>query len=323
VSAVDTGAVYDRGYRPYEGPRGGRGAARTALYRASLRRALGLRRSWRQKVAPFVLLAIAVIPAIVNVGVAYLTRDTPAERVSFFTYREYVGVSNSLLVFVALAAPDLLCPDRRQRVLPLYFARPLTGADYVLAKLGAMFTLLFSFGFLPQVVLFLGQMLVSEEGSMRYAGDHLDILWKVPVSVALLSLFFAVVGLALASLSSRRITAGAIIVGLFLISSIVSSVIVGDDTVQSQSGQSYQTPDGNTLVVDEPVTLEHEGSWAALVDLWGLPLELRDLVFSGHIDPTGDLAGVDGGGVGAVAVYLVILLAAGATLFVRYAEVER
>ena len=70
-----TGAVYDRGYRPYEGPRGGRGAATFALYRASIRRALGIRRSWRQKVAPFMLLAIVTVPAIVNVGIAYVTRD--------------------------------------------------------------------------------------------------------------------------------------------------------------------------------------------------------------------------------------------------------
>ena len=63
-----SGAVYDRGYRPYDGPRGGRGAALAALVRLSVRRALGLRRSWRQKVFPWSLLAIATIPAIVNVG---------------------------------------------------------------------------------------------------------------------------------------------------------------------------------------------------------------------------------------------------------------
>ena len=88
------GAVYDRGYRPYEGPRGRRGAATLALYKASMRRALGLRRTWRQKVAPFVLLAVVTIPAIVNVGIGYVTRD----RVNGFeiiTYREYVGVSSA------------------------------------------------------------------------------------------------------------------------------------------------------------------------------------------------------------------------------------
>ena len=35
------GAVYDRGYRPYEGARGGREAATFALFQASMRRALG------------------------------------------------------------------------------------------------------------------------------------------------------------------------------------------------------------------------------------------------------------------------------------------
>src|SRR3954447_24153732 len=83
------GAVYDRGYRPYDGPRGGRRAATFALYRASIRRALGLRRSWRQKVAPFVLLAIVTVPAVVNVGIAYITRDQINRRIEFITYRQY------------------------------------------------------------------------------------------------------------------------------------------------------------------------------------------------------------------------------------------
>ncbi len=314
---VGAGAVYDRGYRPYEGPRGGRTAARWALYRASLRRALGLRRPWRQKIAPFVLLAIAVVPAIVNVGVAYVTRDTPADFVQVFTFREYVGVSNSLLVFVALTAPDLLCPDRRHRVLPLYFARPLTGLDYVVAKVGAMVSILFAFGFLPQVVLFIGQMLVSEDGSLGYAGDHLDVLWKVPIAVALLSLFFTMVGMAVSSLTARRITAGAIIVGMFLVTSITSSVIVNEDevTTTGSTGPNGTQPE---LVIRDP-----EGSPAALFNLWTLPLHLRDLVFLGHSDPYGDLAGVEGGSAAAVGIYVVLLLAAGGTLAVRYAEVER
>ena len=103
---VTRGAVYDRGYRPYEGKRGRRGAATLALYKASVRRALGLRRSWRQKVAPFVLLAVVTIPAIVNVGIAYVTRNdvftNGRVRIEIITYREYVGVSSALLLFVAL-----------------------------------------------------------------------------------------------------------------------------------------------------------------------------------------------------------------------------
>ena len=76
-----------------------------------------------------------------------------------------------------------MCPDRRQRVLPLMFARPLTGFDYVVAKFGAIFTILFAFSFLPQVVLFVGNMLVERQRA-RLLHEHVDVLWKVPVAVA-------------------------------------------------------------------------------------------------------------------------------------------
>ena len=296
--SVGTGAVYDRGYRPYDGPRGGRRAATLALYRASIRRALGLRRSWRQKVAPFVLLGIVTIPAIVNVGIGYVTRDRIGSPVEFITYRDYVGVSSSLLVFVAITAPDIICPDRRQRVLPLLFARPLTGLDYVIAKVGAIFSILFAFSFLPQVVLFIGQALVSD-GALDYVRDNVDVLWKVPLAVALLAAFYAVVGVAIASLASRRIVAGASFIGLFLVSSITSGILVGD----------FESTG--------------EGSAAALINVLGLPLYLRDLVFLGHIDPESPLVGVASGGLYAVVVYIVVAAAAAAVLVYRYRWTER
>ena len=111
-----------------------------------------------------------------------MTRDRLEDRLEIVTYRDYVGVSSALLLFVALVAPDVMCPDRRQRVLPLMFARPLTGVDYVVAKVGAIASILFAFSFLPQVVLFLGNMLVSDSASDYFTG-HLDVLWKVPLSV--------------------------------------------------------------------------------------------------------------------------------------------
>ena len=193
-----------------------------------MRRALGIRRSWRQKVAPFTLLGIVTIPAIVNVGIGYVTRDRfLTERIQIITYREYVGVSAALLLFVALVAPDVVCPDRRQHVLPLMFARPITGVDYVVAKLGAIATILFAFSFLPQVVLFVGNMLVSDS-ALDYFTGHLDVLWKVPVAVALLAVYYAVIGVAISSLTDRRIVAGASVIGLFLVTSIASGIFVGD-----------------------------------------------------------------------------------------------
>ncbi|MBI5090767.1 MAG: hypothetical protein HZB15_18410 [Actinobacteria bacterium] len=297
-AAPTGGAVYDRGYRPYEGPRGRRGAATFALYKASIRRALGLRRSWRQKVAPFVLLGVVTIPAIVNVGVGYVTRNQLEDRIEIITYRDYVGVSAALLLFVALVAPDVMCPDRRQRVLPLMFARPMLGSDYVIAKVGSIVSILFAFSFLPQVVLFIGNMLVSDS-ALTYVKDNVDILWKVPVAVVLLCVFYAVIGVSISALTDRRIVAGAAIIGLFLVTSITSGVMVGDNR---EFG---------------------DGSAAALINLAALPLHLRDIVFLGHVDRTTSLGGVSGGGFMALGVFIAVVALGLGVLWRRYKWVER
>lgn len=288
------GAVYDRGYRPYEGPRGGRREGTLALYRASMRRALGIRRSWRQKVFPWVLLAIATVPAIINVGIGYVTRDSPRADFSFITYREYVGVSSALLLFVALTAPDVVCPDRRHRVLPLIFARPLVGADYVLAKVAAISTILFAFSFLPQVVLFVGQMLVSK-GALDYLTDNAAVLWQVPLSVFLLAIYYGAIGVAVSSLTSRRIVGGVAILGLALVPSVVTGILL-------DSGEG----DGTGTI--------------AVLNLLALPLHLRDLIFLGNTDPDGPLGGIEYGGLLAVIVYVVVLVAAFTILFLRYRQ---
>ena len=289
------GAVYDRGYRPYDGPRGGRRAAVLALWKASVRRAIGLRRTWRQKVLPFGLLAVVCIPAAVNVGIGYATRNSPLEGFSFFTYREYVGVSSSLLLFVAVCAPDVICPDRRQRVLPVIFARPLTGSDYVLAKLGAIGSIVFAFSFLPQVLLFVGQTLVSKDGSLAYVRDNAEILWQVPVAVAVLAVYYAALSLAIASLTPRRVVAGAAIFGVTIISSIVAVILEEADAL---------------------------GGRGTLFNVLALPLEVRDLIFLGHIHQESDLAGVAGGGALALVTYLAVLGLSLGVLFWRYRWAE-
>jgi ABC-2 type transport system permease protein len=294
-TGTGAGAVYDRGYRPYDGRRGGRGAARTALFRVSLRRAIGLRRPWRQKVAPVLLLGLAVIPAIVNVGIGYITRDNPPVDFEFITYREYVVVSSSLLLlFVALMGPDVICPDRRNRVLPLIFARPLNGTDYVVAKLAAIAGLVFAFGLLPQIVLFVGQMLVRDK-ALDYLTDNAEVLWKAPAAVAIVAIYYAAIVLAVSSLTSRRIVAGAVFVGLLLTATTVSGILVGIEE------SSF-----------------NEGSAAGLIDIAALPLHLRDVVFLGHVDPTEALGGVANAGLYALAGYLAVLFVALTVLFARY-----
>lgn len=297
------GAVYDRGYRPYEGERGGRGAARAALVRLSVRRALGLRRSWRQKVLPWSLLANATVPAIINVGIKYVTRNTPAADIDLITFHDYVGVSTTLLLFIAVAAPDLVCPDRRNRVLPLIFARPLTGTDYVLAKVGALAALLFGFGFLPQVVLFVGQMLVVEEGALNFLTENAEVLWQVPVAVGLFSVYWATLALALASTTKRRIVGGVALLATVFVSAAVSAILVAA---------------GGADVED----LFENGSLWGLLNLLEIPLRITDLVFLGHVDPRSLLGGADGAGLGAILVAVAVVIGSLGFLVYRYRSAE-
>ena len=297
------GAVYDRGYRPYEGQRGGRGASRAALVRLSIRRALGLRRSWRQKVLPWSLLGIATIPAVINVGVKYITRNTPAADVDLITFRDYVGVSTTLLLFIAVTAPDMVCPDRRNRVLPLIFSRPLTGNDYVLAKVGALTAILFGFGFFPQVVLFVGQMLVVEEGALDFLMENAEVLWQVPVAVALFSLYWATLALALSATTTRRIVGGVALLATVFVSATVSSILVfaGGADVEN---------------------LFENGSLWGLLNVLEIPLRITDLVFLGHVDPTSLVGGAEGAGLGVILVYAAVVAGSVGYLVYRYRRVQ-
>jgi ABC-2 type transport system permease protein len=298
ISTPLGGAVYDRGYRPYEGPRGGRSAARWALWRLSVRRILGIRRSWRQKVLPWTLLGIATLPAIVNVGAEYLARQQDEGRFipEFFSFRDYMDVSTVLLLFVAVAAPDVICPDRHDRVLPLIFSRQLTGIDYVLAKVGAVAAVVFGFTFLPQMVLFLGQMFVSRDGSLDYFLDHDELIWQVAVSAALFAVYYALISVALASFTDRRIVGAISFLGVVLISSAVSAVLV-------------ETSGG-------------EESAADLLSVLTPPRALRDVVFLGHIHWSEPLSGVAGGGIMAFVVFIAIVLVCWGALTWRYREVQ-
>ena len=65
------GAVYDLGYEPYDGERLGRSGARRTVFWDGIRRVLGIRRKARRKVLPWTLIVIAVIPAIVVVGIGF------------------------------------------------------------------------------------------------------------------------------------------------------------------------------------------------------------------------------------------------------------
>ncbi len=176
--------IYDRGYRTYDGPRLGPRGARRAVFRDGVRRVLGLGRKARQKIFPWSLIAISVVAAAIFVGVHWAIGNIEESvRQQIPTYGGlfdfYSGIS---LLFIALAGPQLLIPDRTKGVLSVYFSRPLTVDGYLGSKTGAFAVVVGSIYIVPQVVLHLGLALIADEGFLTYLGENLDILWKVPVT---------------------------------------------------------------------------------------------------------------------------------------------
>ena len=182
----DPAVILDRGYRHYEGIRTGRRGAMRAIVREGYRRVVGLRRKGRRKLLPWSLIVLALMSVLILVTIVWLTSSVEgAEGVSeqIPRYRGYFDfISVVALLFAAYAGPQLLVPDRTRGVLNVYFSRPLTVRDYLLAKGAAYAAVILSFWLVPQLLLHLGLAILSPAGFLTYLGQTTDILWKVPVA---------------------------------------------------------------------------------------------------------------------------------------------
>ena len=188
--------IHNIGYRSYDGPRLGRAYARRSLYSQSLRGAYGLGRSVKSKVLPMVLFAVMCVPAAIMVAVTVATKATklPVE------YTNYAVVMQAVIgLYVASQAPQAVSRDLRFKTVPLYFSRPIETADYVRAKFAALASALFLITAVPLVVLYAGALLAKLDFTDQTKGFLQGL-----VSVALLSLLFAGIGLVISAVTPRR-----------------------------------------------------------------------------------------------------------------------
>ncbi len=204
--------IFDRGYRTYDGPRTGPSGARSAVYKDGIRRVLGLRRKARLKIIPWGLLSVGLIAAAVFIGIHWAIGNIEESlREGVPTYGGLFDFYSAIsLLFMTLAGPLLLIPDRSRGVLSVYFSRPLTVDGYLVSKVGAFVTVVGAIYIVPQVVLHIGLALIASEGFLPYMGDNLDILWKVPVTtVAFIGLNGAIVFILSAVIDRTGIAAAA------------------------------------------------------------------------------------------------------------------
>jgi len=216
-----TGAIYDLGYRGYDGPRLGRRAAFATLFWASLRAAFGLGRSGRSKIVPWGLSAIMIVPAAVAGAIQALAPG----GLSPFNYDNYLwDLQPILALFVAAQAPELVSSDQRNHVLSLYFSHALARSDYALAKFAAMAAALLVLALAPLLVILFASILAATDVAAA-VGDQLGNLPQIIGSPLIYAVPIAAVGMAIASFTPRRAYATGAIIAVFLVSAAVGGIL--------------------------------------------------------------------------------------------------
>ncbi|MER6783582.1 ABC transporter permease [Streptomyces sp. NPDC000658] len=290
--AGDQTRIHNIGYRSYDGPRLGRAYARRSLYSQSLRGAYGLGRSVKSKVLPMLLFVVMCVPAAIMVAVAVATKakELPVD------YTRYAIIMQAVIsLYVASQAPQSVSRDLRFKTVPLYFSRPIETADYVRAKFAALASALFVLTAAPLLVLYVGALLAKLDFADQTKGFGQGL-----VSVALLSLLFAGIGLVIASVTPRRGFGIAAVIAVLTISYGAVS------TLQAIAEAQDSTRSIPWIGLFSPVTLI-DGVQSAFLG--------ASSAFPGGVGPT------DGQGVVYVLVVLGLIAAGYGLLIRRYRKV--
>ena len=216
------GAIYDIGYQHYDGKRLGRAGAIRALYVHGLRAVFGIGRGAKQKIPPIALIAIMVIPALIQAALAGLANG----QVQVFSHDGYFRTTVWIFgLFCAFQTPELVTGDQQHRVLALYFSRALLRPDYVLARVGALATALFVVALIPHVILFLGEYFAAEHvgEAMR---KSLPMIPRVIGAALAIAVLLSTVSITIAAVIKRRPFATAAILALFLLASAFVAPLV-------------------------------------------------------------------------------------------------
>jgi ABC-2 type transport system permease protein len=226
VSTPDAAEIFDLGYQPYAGERTGRWARRRAIWRDGMRVSLGLGRGTTAKVAPWLLIAFALVPMVVLVVIAAFvgsvaTDPNDFELPSYADYFDFAIVPLGL--FAAVVAPLLLCPDRRDGVLALYGARPITPRDYTASRWAAFFTVAVTVTCAPEAILFVWNALDA-----RQTGPWLRDNWDVPprflLAGTLVAATLTTLSLFAASFTARRAYATIATLAVLFIGSAIGGI---------------------------------------------------------------------------------------------------
>lgn len=234
------GEIFDRGYQHYDGPRLGRSYAIRRLIVFSIRRGLGIKGKWTAKVVPILLYIAAYLPAIIIIGILAFV---PSDELTGLGYDSLYGTLELIvLAFAASLAPEMLCDDRRERTLQLYFSRPLTRLDYLFAKVSAMGILMSTVVFGPPLLLFIG-LTLTDDSPGSYFVNNLTGLVQIATYGVLVSVIWAALALSVSLFTVRKgIAAAVVLIGVMLSTGVANAFFEAFDTASWRGWFVFLSP---------------------------------------------------------------------------------
>jgi ABC-2 type transport system permease protein len=211
--------IYDTRYARYEGGRRGWWQPVLSLGVFGLGWVFGRGRGLRAKILPVLLLAMAFTPALAVFTLRILSNSafdgkTLERVVPYADYAPFIGTV--IAVFAAVTTPPLLCLDRRDRVLSLYLSTAVTRTQYLVGRFLSAFVPMLLIGAGPELTLWIGNVILADHPGSYVSSRPLLPLELLLAGVAL-ALFFALIGLAISSLTPRTTFAiGAFILLVFV-----------------------------------------------------------------------------------------------------------
>lgn len=245
--------IYDTRYARYEGGRRGWWQPVLSLGLFGLGWVFGRGRGLRAKILPVLLLAMAFTPALAVFTLRILSNaafdgKTLERVVPYADYAPFIGTV--IAVFAAVTTPPLLCLDRRDRVLSLYLSTAVTRTQYLVGRFLSAFLPMLLIGAGPELTLWIGNVILADHPG-SYVGSRPLLPLELLLAGIVLALFFALIGLAISSLTPRTTFA----IGAFILLVFVT---------KSAGGIARGVRGRHTLL--------------SLVDLQGLPITLASRI---------------------------------------------
>lgn len=264
-----SGKVYDVGYKPYRGDHDGAATLIRTIAFDTMRRAMGIRRRGRSKVIPWLLVAGTTLPALLTLVIMFFSGQSPFEP-GADPMTESSGLFESLmvmsLIFVAFIGPTALIADRRDGVMNIYASRPVRSRDYLIGRALGIGSLVMFFMLVPQLLLFVGQAALHDDGI--FAGAAALAVHVPGLVVTIVALAVALVAPAfLISLYSKRTGAAT---GMFMVTMIALDAV-------SELVREEGLSDNKILAVLSPLD-----NFLAVRD-WAISLSSDTLVSTGYL----------------------------------------